>query len=134
MNQELESKLVAAMDLVLSGAKDAAHWTMEQAPEVAREMILLGRIRGAFAVFAAAGFALLFSWITRWAVTKGMKEDPTGVNGPEDGTGYVMCGVVAAMVALVLWGSAIVGVNEHLPAWVAPRVYLLQEAARFVGR
>jgi len=125
MDKDLESKLSSVLDLIISGAKDATHWTLEQAPDVAREMVAAGRVKSVFAIVVIAGISAVFAMLAR----KAFKKAETDTSSDAD---WVTAFMLATVASVVLAIAALVNIYGAITIWFAPRVYLLEEAAKLL--
>lgn len=118
MDKELAEELLKSF----RGAKEFA---LEQAPEVAKEMVRWAIGEGIVWCLALSVLAVLS---TRWirAFIRASKED-------EDGTFdflFLMAGLILGLMVLVVTPQAI---TQILQAWLAPRVYLIEKLSGIVA-
>jgi len=125
MDKNLESKLSAVLDLIIDGAKDAAHWTLEQAPDVAREMVTAGRAKSVFAIVAMASIAATCAWLARRALRKAEADQASDSDWI---TAFILGTFASGVFAIITMVTA----YESITVWFAPRVYLLEEAAKLL--
>ena len=109
---------------LLTTIKDTKSFVLDQAPEVAQEMILLARVESAVCFF----FMLITISASLWFFKKGLKLQKEVIDIYP--TKHIDC-FVGSIVSLLLTIPFFVSIN--LACWVAPKVFLLKELSKLVS-
>lgn len=109
---------------LLTTIKDTKSFVLDQAPEVAQELILLARVESAIYFL----FIIIISSISLWFFKKGLK-----LKKEEEDTYYnkhIDCFFTSA-IALSFTIPFFCGIS--LACWIAPKVFLIRELSKLVN-
>ena len=119
----------------LTVVKNTSKFVMAQAPDVAREIVLHGRVLFVFHVFVLSVLAVLSvvgmcsMYYIYGSFTLGMSEGAI--------TGHVFLFILVLILTLVSIHNFIVlmqdNTSKHLYAVLSPKVYFIREASKFLG-
>ena len=130
MNQKLQAELTTWLQSIRENAEGAKGFVLEQAPDVVREFVTLGRIEtttlvvlGALALIAGAMF-FRWEWKNRKMLTE-LHEDP--------GITLVIANIAAVVLYTACLSWLIQTLHTLICVWFAPRVYIIETAARLLG-
>lgn len=124
--------LVGWLEAIGEATKGAKDFVLEQAPEVVRDVVALGRAEMTVQLVLAAAGIVMAQWVARlccrWF-------DQAKVDGAQEDQ---LAGYATAFIGVCLFGIAAVvvfldGIHEFCAAWFAPRVYVIEYVAELIG-
>lgn len=123
MGEQLETALVEILNEAAATATGAKEFVLAEAPEVVEQLLMWHATEAL--IFFSLGLALCAYGVA--LVQKGLKLEAS--EGFEDGIPHFICGVPVGG-----FGVAFIGANLHwLQIWIAPKLYVLEYAARLAG-
>lgn len=123
MNEELNNTLAEMIREFADSMQGAAGFAIEQAPDVIQQLLMYQFVVSiaCFAVMTAATLVLLkVYWVKSWRVAMEEWED----------------GGLCIFIPWVVWfvGYLVIGLGmDWLQIWLAPKVYLIEYAARLAS-
>ena len=112
---QLDTKLAALVDTIISATKAAGDLAMEQLPDLAMQMVMYGRAYHTVLILISILLCLFAVYCFRRVDTR------------DDGT---VPHAVGAMLAIVVGGIIFISnINNFMLSWFAPKVYIIKEVA-----
>ena len=130
MNEELSERLVASLDKVQEYIESTEDFVIEQAPLIAQEIVMLGRLESVWhvlcplfaSIILVVASVLLFKWACRcYEEQYAMGEGPA-----------VASLVISVIGSIAFFAGSISQIHCTFEPWFAPRVYLLHEIAKML--
>ena len=118
---DLKSRAFEALDKVNEWVEGVESFALEQAPLVAQEIVLLGRVQ--YTLGAVVSMLVIIIGVA--LIRKCVKIERNG----GDGFGYAISGTLITAVSSVACALASSGA---LTAWLAPRVYLIEHISNII--
>lgn len=110
---QLDTKLAALVDTIISATKAAGDFAMEQLPDLAMQMVMYGRAMST-ALLLVSVATLWFCW---WCGKNSMKHDREILILP--------C-IFSALFGVVLF---LCSLHDFVLSWFAPKIYIIKEVA-----
>ena len=131
MNPELQQQAASFLEATKQAGSDAAQFLQEQAPQYVAEVIRWQFLNGALTCMVA-GVVVAVSVKVFFLCIDRIKKEQESYNGNEEGymilaAASFLCGAIAA----VFFAS---GLFTSVRAKVAPRVVIVEHAARLIGK
>jgi membrane-associated HD superfamily phosphohydrolase len=126
MNDQITERIVGSLDKVQQYIESAEGFVLEQAPQVAQEIVLSGRIQAAFTIVVVTLLTLIvltFAGIC-WRVHIKL--------GCPDDSGWLLLTLISLVVSVCMSMMPITASYSAIIPFFAPRLYLLQEIAKLV--
>ena len=109
----LDTKLAALVDTIISATKAAGDFAMEQLPDLAMQMVMYGRALSTSLLIVS--IALL--WFCWWCGKESTKYDREMLVVP------CMCSSIAGVVLFLC------SLHDFVLSWFAPKIYIIKEVA-----
>lgn len=116
MNEETKKLLHDYLTKILEGAERGADFVMEQAPEVAKEIVAYGRAVETAYVVGFLLAVLIPIAIAPWAIRKLRQID-------NEAAGFAAFLMIPALLGTL---SLFQCLSEFMKVWFAPRLYLIE--------
>lgn len=137
VSEELNTALAKIVESLHSGATTAANWTMEQLPDVIRQLILFKTVQYGLCIAIGGAFLFLGYQFAKWAARARMTRYMDDANRPQwyerayslYRIDFESWGWIPA-VSLTFVGTLMVFLNllSFIKILVAPKVWLLEYA------
>lgn len=135
MNEETQEQLNKTMVSALEWVRQAGEFVVAEAPEVVREIVLLGRVENTvefvLPLLFLAGTLFLWFKFSLPAIQAMSDENDPSIKICVVAAGGSFVGFMVGMVSLIIFFEQ--GVVGLYAPWFAPRVYVLQELAKMAG-
>jgi len=129
VKEELQTRLLSSLDKVQEYIEATEEFVAEQAPLVAQEIILAGRITHCWFLFLAIIAIGIGIWIARICVKENNKIPEDRHNDGAWIAGSIVS-IVAALGVCAVFSATMV--PQIVNVWFAPRLYLIQEIGKLL--
>lgn len=119
-------RINALIDYIADGIESGGDLAIQQAPIIAQDIVVYGRVSGATTVVGSTAIAVLLAWMTRkmWRLS----EEAEYADGSVI---WILGTAICSVGCIVALSVALTGSN--LMAWVAPRLYVLNYLRDLIG-
>lgn len=114
------------IDYIADGIESGGDFAMQQAPLIAQDIVVYGRVTGGVVFVGAVLVAATLAWLARkmWRLSQDTDDAETSMLGIFGTVVFAVCCAIAVGVAAT---------EHNLMAWVAPRLYVLNYLRDMIG-
>ena len=121
MNEELKAKLLEMLTQIQEAARDGGSFVIDQAPEIAREIVTLGRVQSTLATCGGLTMAIAGVITGLLFIKKYQRSDDADTADFCSGAA-IFLGAIPTVLGTVMFGSC---VQWCIKTWFAPRLYII---------
>lgn len=122
-------KITPYLDKIIAWCESAGQYVAAEAPLVAQEMVVYGRVEATLAVAGGTIVATLMILTANRFARRYWKEYPDGEFDPEPRTIAAVFLWVGASIPVIL---TLANMSQFIKVWCAPRLYVLNEIAKWL--